>query len=89
MCYWIFYFKNRYGGLGQYYLGPLRDLGVLHRIGDRVEVSEDIGLPLAKAFDERVNRNAFLQILKQGHANDDELDAVRSFCPCHLVGEHE
>jgi hypothetical protein len=33
-----------------------------------------------------VNRDAFLQILKQGHANDDELDAVRSFCPCHLVG---
>ncbi len=80
------YFKNRYGGLGQYYLGPLRELGVLHRIDGRVEVSEDIGLPLAKAFDERVNRNAFLQILKQGHANDDELDAVRSFCPCHLAG---
>jgi hypothetical protein len=80
------YFKNRYGGLGQYYLGPLRDLGVLHRIGDRVEVSEDIGLPLAKAFDERVDGAAFLRILKRGDANDEDLDALSSFCPCQLAG---
>lgn len=80
------YFKNRYGGLGQYYLGPLRDLGVLHRVGDRVEVSEDLGLPLATAFEERVDRAEFIRVLVQGHASDAELDALASFCPCHLAG---
>jgi hypothetical protein len=79
------YFKNRYGGLGQYYLGPLRDLGVLHRVADRVEVSEDLGLPLAKAFEERVDRAEFVRVLIQGHASDAELDALASFCPCHLA----
>lgn len=80
------YFKNRFGGLGQYYLGPLRDLGVLQRVGDRVEVSKDIGLPLAKSFDERVDREAFLRVLKRGHVSESDLDALASFCPCHLVG---
>lgn len=79
------YFKNRFGGLGQYYLGPLRDLGVLQRVGDRVEVSEDIGLPLAKGFDERVDREAFLAVLQQGNATDADLDALATFCPCHLA----
>ena len=86
------YFKNRFGGLGQYYLGPLRDLGVLSRAGDDIKVSEDIGLPLARAFDERADRQAFVRILAQGHASDAELDGLASFCPCHLadnVGERE
>ena len=80
------YFKNRFGGLGQYYLGPLRDLGVLQRIGDRVEVSEDVGLPLARAFDERVDRGAFLEVLSRGTASEADLDALAAFCPCHLAG---
>jgi len=80
------YFQNRYGGLGQYYFGPLRDLGILHRVGDRVEVSEDIGLPLAKAFEERVDQDAFLTVLERGDAAESDLDALASFCPCHLVG---
>lgn len=79
------YFKNRYGGLGQYYLGPLRDLGVLHRVGERIEVSEDVGLPLARAFDDRIDRELFLAVLIQGHASDLELDSLESFCPCQLV----
>jgi hypothetical protein len=80
------YFKNAFGGLGQYYLGSLRELGVLKRIGEGVEISEDIGLPLAKAFDERVNRDLFLKILLKGHVEEAELDALVAFCPCHLAG---
>lgn len=80
------YFKNALGGLGQYYLGSLRELGVLKRVGDGLEISEDIGLPLAKAFDERVNRDLFLKVLSKGVVDDAELDALVAFCPCHLAG---
>jgi len=78
------YFKNRLGGLGQYYLGPLRELGVLRREGTKVECSEDIGVPLAKAFDGRVDRKAFLGVLRQGVVDDKDLDRLASFCPCYL-----
>jgi hypothetical protein len=78
------YFQNKLGGLGQYYLGPLRDLGILQRTGDSVEVAEDIGLPLAKAFDQRVERDPFLATIRRGYASDAELDSLAGFCPCQL-----
>jgi len=79
------YFKNRYGGLGQYYLGSLRELGILDRVGERVECSEDIGIPLAIALDARVDRSAFFRIVKRGLAVEKDLDRLHSLCPCHLA----
>ena len=78
------YFKNRYGGLGQYYLGSLRELGILDRVSERIECSEDIGVPLARALDAQVDRKAFLHVLKHGWAGEKDLDGLASFCPCHL-----
>lgn len=79
------YFKNRYGGLGQYYLGSLRELGILDRDDDEIACSEDVGVPLAKAFDARVDRATFFDVLERGVVTDGELDALASFCPCHLA----
>lgn len=79
------YFKNEYGGLGQYYLGPLRELGVLHRVGAKVEYSQDVGMPLAKALDARVDRKGFLRILKRGSVDEKDLDRLSAFCPCQLA----
>jgi hypothetical protein len=80
------YFQHEAGGLGQYYLGPLRELGVLQRSGARFEYSDDIGVPLAKALDSRVDRKAFLKVVKRGLVDEWELDRLGSFCPCHLAG---
>lgn len=78
------YFQNRYGGLGQYYLGPLRELDVLQRVGEKVELSTDVGAPLARAFDGRVDRKSFLRVLKAGVVGERDLDRLASFCPCQL-----
>ncbi len=80
------YFQHEAGGLGQYYLGPLRELGVLQRSGVKFEYSDDIGVPLAQALDSRVDRKAFLKVVKRGTVDERELDRLASFCPCHLAG---
>jgi hypothetical protein len=54
------YFMNKFGGLGQYYIAPLRDAGILEVLanGDIVYTKER-GLILAEAFDAQVDRNHF------------------------------
>ena len=79
------YFKNRYGGLGQYYLGPLRELGILDRNGEEVVCSEDIGVPLAEAFEARVDRAAFFKVLRRGSVGERDLEKLAVFCPCALA----
>lgn len=88
------YFKNRLGGLGQYYFGPLRDLRVLDR-------HQDVGYPgydgqrgrmLAEAFDCGVPADAFFRVLEQSTTTWEELDELAAFCPCKLrdnVAEHD
>jgi hypothetical protein len=79
------YFQHEAGGLGQYYLGPLRELGILQRTATGFEVSESVGVPLAKGFDSRVDRAAFLRVVKRGSVDEAELDSLASFCPCQLA----
>jgi hypothetical protein len=80
------YFQHEAGGLGQYYLGPLRELGVLQRSGTKFEYSDDVGAPLARAFDSRIDRKAFLHVVKRGLVAEKELDQLERFCPCYLAG---
>lgn len=80
------YFKNRYGGLGQYYLGPMRELGILDRHGEEVVCSEDVGVPLAQAFEPRVDRTAFFRAIRRGTVSERELENLSSICPCGLAG---
>jgi hypothetical protein len=82
------YFKNRLGGLGQYYFGPLRDLRVLDYASD-----QDGGLPgydkirgssLADAFGAGVPQDSFFRLLEKPKFRWADLDALAEFCPCSL-----
>jgi hypothetical protein len=79
------YFKNRLGGLGQYYAGTLQDLKILGpRKGDWVRYSLDHGEKLAEAVDTAVNGDAFFALAKKDRITADDLDALKEFCPCNL-----
>lgn len=79
------YFKNKLGGLGQYYLGSLRDLGIVHGDAREIKYVTERGGLLAEAFDVRVNRNLFFSTLEQDRISLQELKPLRRFCPCHLT----
>lgn len=88
------YFKNKLGGLGQYYFGPLRDLRVLdhHQGAGYPGYDENRGRKLAEAFSSGVPGDLFFRLLEQPTATWDELDELAAFCPCGLPAnatEHE
>lgn len=88
------YFKNKMGGLGQYYFGPLRDLRVLdhHQDAGYPGYDRDRGGKLAQAFASAVPEETFFRVLEQATTTWAELDELSAFCPCQLhanVAEHE
>jgi len=88
------YFKNKLGGLGQYYFGPLRDLRVLdhHQGAGYPGYDDDRGRKLAQAFASAVPEDAFFRLLERPTATWEELDELVAFCPCGLPAnttEHE
>jgi hypothetical protein len=88
------YFKNKLGGLGQYYFGPLRDLCVLdhHKGAGYPGYDNERGRKLAEAFASAVPGSAFFRVLEQHTTTWDELDELAAFCPCGLhanAAEHE
>ena len=89
------YFKNKLGGLGQYYFGPLRDLRVLDRAPEGtaypLRYDRDRGRRLAEALESGVPADAFFQALETPTLTWSHLDELAPFCPCGLVantGEH-
>jgi hypothetical protein len=80
------YFKNRRGGLGQYYLGSLRDEYYL--LDDRkagvIDFTFERGRPMAEAFDIGVDQDAFFKCIEQDHVTVRGLDKLLMFCPCQL-----
>jgi hypothetical protein len=79
------YFKNNLGGLGQYYIGVLRELNVLD--GDSrngIKYTRQIGQPVAKRMDAGVDRAQFMDIVRSGMVTSAQLVALESFCPCFL-----
>jgi len=88
------YFKNKLGGLGQYYFGPLRDLRVLdyHQGAGYPGYDAERGRKLAEAFASAVPQDAFFHVLEQPQATWEDLDTLAAFCPCGLrdnAAEHE
>jgi hypothetical protein len=88
------YFKNKFGALGQYYFGPLRDLRVLdhHKGAGYPGYDEQRGRKLAEAFASAVPEDAFFRVLEQQSTTWEQLDQLAGFCPCKLrenAGEHE
>lgn len=79
------YFKNKFGGLGQYYFGPLRDAGILaYNENGEIHYTEDRGLIIAEAFDESVPGDDFLEVLKNDWVSENDLKNLLDFCPCRL-----
>lgn len=90
------YFKNKLGGLGQYYFGPLRDLRVLDHspqgAGYPPGYDRERGQKLAEAFASAVPEDAFFRVIEQPTATWEDLDELSAFCPCGLrdnTAEHE
>ena len=82
------YFKNRLGGLGQYYIGPLRDLRVLDYTSERNRslpgYDKVRGAALAEAFGNGVPEDAFFRVLERSRMRWSDLDGLEDFCPCRL-----
>ncbi len=84
------YFKNKYGGLGQYYLGPLRDAGIItYNDQQQICYTTDKGHPIAEAFDKAVNRENFFSVLEKDQISQEDLDNLTSFCPCKLTDNRD
>lgn len=79
------YFKNRLGGLGQYYAGVLQDLGILApRGGEWLKYTYERGEVIAKAVDAEVDGDAFFALLEKDRFTAADLDGLAEFCPCAL-----
>ena len=80
------YFKNPLGGLGQYYLGPLRDEHTVLHGDPRKGVGYWIerGAPLADAYGVGLDDDRFFKALDAGTVTRDDLDDLADFCPCSL-----
>ena len=79
------YFKNKLGGLGQYYLGVLRELSILD--GDTstgIKYTRQIGQLIAERMDAGVDSKSFFAAVKNDSVTPKQLDALSAFCPCHL-----
>lgn len=80
------YFQASLGGLGQYYLGVLRDdLNILageRRIG--VKYVEETAGPLAAAFAAGLPENEFFDAMERDEISVGTLDSLAPFCPCSL-----
>lgn len=81
------YFKNIHGGLGQYYLGSLREVGLMlgGSRGEEITYTTERGLLLARAFDAGVERRRFFEALEADKVTADILDELQSFCACRLA----
>ena len=82
------YFKNKLGGLGQYYFGPLRDLCILDHspegAGYPPGYDRKRGCALAEAFASGVPGDAFFRVMESPSMTWAELDELSPFCPCGL-----
>jgi len=84
------YFMNRLGGLGQYYLGSLRELQVLE--GDAkssVKYTKERGGVLAETFNEGVSLKKFFDAIEEDRITLSTLKSLKAFCPCGLTSNPE
>ena len=79
------YFKNRLGGLGQYYAGTFRDLGLTGGTArSGIRYTFELGQRAAEAMDRGVDADGFFRVLEQDTVGSDDLDELKQFCPCYL-----
>ena len=80
------YFKNRMGGLGQYYIGPLAELGVCAKApsGPWIRYTEEFGKVLANTMETVLPSKAFWAAVEYDVITVKDLIALREFSP-HLL----
>lgn len=79
------YFKNKLGGLGQYYLGSLTDHEILKgHVSSGIVCSDEYGEPIAKSFSLGVDEDLFFDIVERDEVTIAELDQLCALCPCQL-----
>jgi len=80
------YFKNKLGGLGQYYMGTFVELGLVDLISKKKVVNYTLerGEGIASAFDSGVNRRLFFETIDNDKVDHQVLDQLSPFCPCQL-----
>jgi len=80
------YFKNPYGGLGQYYFGVLWQLRLMS--GGSValaKIIKETGVPLANAMESGVLGEDFFRVIEADEVSPESLDQLSSFCHCQLL----
>lgn len=84
------YFKNKLGGLGQYYLGVFKSLGLLDgNSTSGIQYTIERAVPIAKAYDKGVDRALFFQTIEKNVIGHGDLESLLSFCPCFLMSNQE
>lgn len=79
------YFQHKLGGLGQNYLGPLKDLEVLDgNVQEGVKYTAEWGVKLASAHNERVDVKEFFNAVDADQVDAPIIRKLNAFCPCHL-----
>jgi hypothetical protein len=80
------YFKNRMGGLGQYYVGSLAELGLCAKAasGPWVGYTEEFGELLANTVEAVLPSNAFWAAVERDVITVEDLRTLKSFSP-HLL----
>lgn len=79
------YFKNKLGGLGQYYIGVFRELNLM--TGDLqtgIKNIREVGGIIAEAVELHVNSDLFFKTIAEDTVSTSRLDELHSFCPCLL-----
>lgn len=80
------YFKNKLGGLGQYYLGVLRELAVLDGDASQgIKYTRQIGQLIAEQVDAGFDGDLFLSVVESNSVTTEQLDALSALCPCQLA----
>ena len=81
------YFKNRRGGLGQYYLGVLRDeYQLLAETKDRgIDFTIERGAPMGELVSKGIDEEHFFRCLTKDRIHLSDLDRLDKCCPCGLL----
>lgn len=76
------YFKNRFGGLGQYYFGVFYELGLLGgSLGSGARYTYEIGEPVARALEDGVPGDAFFDALEGDAIEAGDLAGTHRLLP--------
>lgn len=85
------YWKLKSGIFGQYFVGVMRDLDLIHYPQEELNIYSRTkkGLELSKAFSKNIpkaERDLFWQCVYEGNASEDQLTALKSFA-LHIIPE--